>query len=89
MNQTEIKERQQEMLSEGITRLDHLLDEAENLQLNNSLDKWIVSRCLLVEIPLIEELFKACECKRTEQLIKKLRKIANNLSSVSHLGCYT
>lgn len=88
MNQTEIKVRQQEMLNKSIIRLDDLLEHTQKVKIDSPLDKWIIHHCLLNEIPLLKELLTLCECNKTEQIINKVRKVAENLAPVSDLECF-
>lgn len=88
MDQQEIKERQQKILNESIVRLDDLLEHAQKVKINSPLDKWILHHCLLNEIPLLQELLTLCECNETELIIKRVKKIAENLAPASNLECF-
>ena len=89
MDDKEIKERQKQILHDSLERTDDFLTEAENLKLNNQLEKWIVHHCLLNEIPLLEKLFTLCEYDGTEQIINRVKKIAEKLAPASSIECYT
>jgi len=80
LEQEEIKERQKEILHESLERMNDILTEAENLKLDNQLDRWIIHHCLLNEIPLMETLLILCEYDGTEQIINRVKKIAENLA---------
>ena len=84
----EFKESQQQILTESLTRLDDLLTKAEGLQLDNQLDRWIIHHCMLNEIPLMETLLKLCNYDKTEQVIDRIKKIAENLAPVSNVAAY-
>ena len=88
MEQEEIKERQKEILTESLLRLDNLLTMAENLEIKNPNEKWLVHQSLLEEIPLLEKLLTLCEYHDTEQIINRVKKIANNVAPASSSGCY-
>jgi len=88
MEQEEIKQRQEEILNDSLIRLDDLLTEAENLEVDSPLDRWIIHHCLLNEIPLIEKLLTLCEYDGTERVINRVKKIANNFAPVSALECF-
>jgi len=84
-----IKEKQQQILTDSLKRTDDLLTKAENLELDDPLEKWIIHHCLLNEIPLLKELFRLCEYDDTEQIINRVRKIADSFALANSTGCYT
>ena len=88
MNQKALKERQKQILDESLERMDDILTKAENLKLDNQIDRWIIHHCLLNEIPLMEQLLILCEYKNTEQVINRVKKIAENLAPTSGLECF-
>ena len=88
MEQEGIKQRKDQILTDSLLRLDDLLTKAENLQLDNPLDKWLIHHALLEEIPLLEKLFILCEYDGREQIINRVKKITENLAPVTNLECY-
>jgi len=84
----EFKESQQQILTESLTRLDELLTKAENLKLDNQLDKWVIHHCLLNEIPLLDTLLTLCDAKNKDSILDRVRRITENLAPASLTGFY-
>lgn len=84
----EFKESQQQILHDSLERLDELLTKAEGLELDNQLDRWAVHHCMLNEIPLMETLLKLCDYDKTEQVIDRIKQIAENLAPTTKLECF-
>ncbi|MCH8915986.1 MAG: hypothetical protein IIA82_09115 [Thaumarchaeota archaeon] len=88
MDEEEIKRSTDQILNDSLTRIDNLLSEAENLKLDNQLDRWIIHHCMLSEIPLMETLLKLCNYDKTKQVIDRVKKIAENLAPTTKLECF-
>jgi len=81
-----LKAIEQEMALHHCKRLESLLKEADNLKLDSILDRWVLHKCLLLEIPLLEALLT--DCGKKKQMVNRLRKTANDLAPVPNYGVY-
>jgi len=81
-----LKAIEQKMALHHCKRLESLLKETDNLKLDDILDRWLLHKCLLLEIPLLEALLSDSDMKK--QMVNRLRKIANNLAPVPNYGVY-
>lgn len=88
MGLEEIKRSTDQILNDSLTRIDDLLTEAENLKLDNPLDCWILHHCLLHEVPLLQQLLILLDYDGREQIIDRVKKIAENLAPVSNVVAY-
>jgi len=84
----EFKESQKQILADSLLRLDDLLTKAENLKLNNTLDKFLVHHYMLEELPLLDKLLTLCECENKDSILDRVRKVAENLAPTTNLECF-
>lgn len=84
----EFKENQKQILADSLLRLDDLLTKAENLKLDNTLDKFLVHHCMLEEIPLLDKLLTLCNAENKDDILDRMRKVAENLAPASNLECF-
>ena len=62
-------------VSQSCKNIESLINRLDNLKTNNILDKWVLTKLLLMELPLMETLHS--DTKKQKQLLKKLRKTIN------------
>jgi len=74
-----LKAIEKKMVLQSCKSIESLIKRLENLKTNNILDKWVLIKLLLLELPLMETLHS--DTKKQEQLLKKLRKTINNHAS--------
>lgn len=84
----EFKDNQKQILADSLLRLDDLLTKAENLKLDNTLDKFLVHHYMLEEIPLLDKLLTLCECENKDDILDRVRKVAENLAPATNLECF-
>lgn len=84
----EFKENQKQILADSLLRLDDLLTKAECLQLDNPLDRFQVHHYMLEELPLLDKLLTLCNAENKDDILDRVRKIANNIAPASNLECF-
>jgi len=86
--ESEIKTIKQNMLNETLERTTKLLDLAEKIAQGSSAGKYFVHICLLDQLPLLEEVLDMHGYKNKDDIINRVRKIANNAAPTSGLEFY-
>lgn len=84
----EFKESQKQILADSLLRLDDLLTKAENLKLDNTLDKFLVHHFMLEELPLLDKLLTLCECENKDIILDRVRRIAESIAPATNLECF-
>jgi len=78
---------EKKIVSQSCKNIESLIKRLDNLKTNNILDKWVLMRLLLLEMPLMETLHS--DTKKQKQLLKKLRKTINKLTPSFDFSAYT
>jgi len=69
---------EKKMVLHSCKNIESLIKRLDNLKTDNILDKWVLAKLLLLEMPLMEILNS--DTKKQKQLLKKLRETINNLA---------
>jgi len=77
---------EKKIVSQSCKNIESLIKRLDNLKTNNILDKWVLIKLLLLELPLMETLHS--DTKKQKQLVKKLRKIINKHAPSFDFGAY-
>jgi len=78
---------EKKMITQSCKNLELLIKKLDNLKTNNILDRWMLYKCLLLEMPLLEALHS--ETVRQKQLVNKVRKTINKLAPSFDFGAYS
>jgi len=75
---------EKKMISQSCKNIESLIKRLDNLKTNNILEKWVLMKLLLLEMPLMETLNS--DTKKQKQLLIKLRKNINKLAPALDIG---
>jgi len=82
-----LKAIEKKMVLQSCKSIESLIKRLDNLKTNNVLDKWVLIKLLLLEMPLMETLNS--DTKKQKQLLKKLRKTINKHAPSFDFSAYT
>lgn len=82
------KTKQQKVIDKTSKIVYDLLTTAENIPEMNVDQKWLIHHLLISLIPTVETIFDANGFSRTDEVIRRIKEVAELVAPASHVAAY-